>query len=83
MQSERDVQHSDPVELEAALNELFPARVFDEVNALTVEELTERSHLAAAQTARKVKDAVAAGTWEQVYKHTPSGRVAKAYRPKK
>ena len=82
MQSERDVQRSDPVEIDAALALLIPRKVFDET-ALTVEEVAERSGVKTQKAQRCLDEAVQAGTWEQVHKHTPHGRVARAYRPKK
>ena len=82
MLTERDVQRSDPLEIDNALAALFPAKVIDE-NALTSHEVAEKTGLGRSQAARKMQDAVVAGTWEQVFKHADSGRLSKAYRPKK
>ncbi len=82
MRQKRDVQRSDPPELSDALTALFPHRVVDQ-SAFTIEELLAYSNLGRAQTARRVKDAVIAGTWEEVFKVAGSGRMVKAYRAKK
>lgn len=82
MQPERDIQCGPPVEIDAAIDALFQRQEIDE-DARTIEEIMARSGLSRAQTDRRMKDAVAAGTWEQVLKRGPSGRTVKAYRPKK
>lgn len=82
MQSERDVQRGTPVAVDPAIETLFPKKQIDPT-AYTLDELCEHSGYERAHTARKVKEAVSAGTWEQVHKVGASGRVMKAYRPKK
>ena len=82
MLDERDTQRSDPLGIDAALELLAPKRVMDE-NALTIAELAAKIDMGVSAAEYRVRAGIEAGTWEQVFKRTPSGRVAKAYRPKK
>ena len=82
MRREQDIQCSSPLEIEKALSELFPVKVIDE-GAKTIEEIASAVGMGRSQTERRMKDAVDAGTWEQVFKHADSGRLSKAFRPVK
>jgi response regulator of citrate/malate metabolism len=66
---------------EEALFLLFPAKIIDE-KSLTPEEAGEKTGMCRSQAERRMKDAVASGTWEQVFKRADSGRLVKSYRPK-
>ena len=67
---------------EEALRELFPKKIMDQ-SAYSIKELAEHSGLKDAQTYKRMDDAVNAGAWEQVWKVGDSGRIVKAYRPKR
>ena len=67
---------------EEALRELFPEKTLDQ-SAYSVKDLIIAGGLQHAQTSRKIEDAVREGTWEQVWKVGDSGRVVKAYRPRR
>jgi hypothetical protein len=82
MLDERNAQRSDPLDIDAALALLVPKRVMDE-NALTIAELAAKINMGVCAAQRRVDVGIEDGTWEQVFKVASSGRVAKAYRPKK
>lgn len=65
-----------------AFLETVPRLVFDE-KAYDVKELREWSGLGTSSVEKMVKQKVAAGEWEQVFKHSSDGKPKRAWRLKR
>lgn len=64
-----------------ALARDFGRKTLDQ-DAYTIIELSQSCGLGIAQAGKRAAAFVEEGTWEQVYKLAPTGRIVKAYRPK-
>jgi len=62
--------------------ETVPRLVFDE-RAYSVKELREWSGLGTSSVGRMVKEKMASGEWEEVFKHSSDGKPKRAWRLKR
>jgi len=60
----------------------LPEAIFDD-KAWTEDELNRSLHQSHTKTTQTIREKVASGEWEQVWKRSPSGRKCRAYRPRK
>lgn len=67
---------------EEALIQLIGRKEMDQ-NALTLDEIADKTGLSRSSAKLRMKDAVDSGSWEQVCKKQENGRVVQAYRVKR